>query len=333
MSKFRTILNQAASPQPIHYQHQLLSMGSCFAEHIGQRLLDYKFQAQLNPFGISYNPASIANGLSYILSDKIFEADDLFYDRECWHSLAHHSRFSHSDQAVCLDLINKELRTARERLQNLDVLMLTFGTAHVFHQLSGAGFRQNEEQHIVNNCHKLPADCFERRLMTVEEIVSTLQPILQEIKTIHPKIRVILTVSPVRHLRDGLVESKLSKSILLVAVHQLCQQLDIATYFPAYELIMDDLRDYRFYAADMVHPNDVAVNYVWEQFCKVYFQEKTTQIMQRIAKLNQARLHRPFNPNSAAHRQFLKRQLEEVRRLETEFSFLDLSGEVDYFGG
>lgn len=332
MAKFRTTLDLSAATQPIRYSDKLLSIGSCFAENIGQRLLDYKFQLQLNPFGITYNPASVAKSLSCILSDKIFDENDLFYDRECWHSPAHHSRFSSSIKEVSLDLINYKLMTAREYMQELDVLILTFGTAHVFHQLKGKGFRPNVDQHIVNNCHKLPADCFERRLMSVAEITSALQPVLQQIKSINPNVRVMLTVSPVRHIRDGLVESKLSKSTLLVAMHQLCQDLDFATYFPAYELVIDDLRDYRFYKEDMVHPSKVAVDYVWEQFSKVHFQEAEQALMQRIGKLNQAMKHRPFNPESKAHQQFLRQQLAEVHRLQEDFLFLDFTEEEEYFG-
>ncbi len=332
MSSFRTILKLSESLSPIRYEDKLMCLGSCFTEHIGQRLTDHKFQVCLNPFGITYNPLSITRSLEILLSDTLYTEADLFEHKSCWHSPMHHSRFSHPDKAVCLKQINDELITARKHMDQLDVLMLTLGTAHVFHQLRGKGFRPNMPEQIVNNCHQLPANNFERRLVSIREIVKGLEDVLNKIKKRRPALRIILTVSPVRHIRDGLVESKLSKSTLLVAIHQLCKRIADTTYFPAYELVIDDLRDYRFYKEDMVHPNDVAVNYVWKNFSEVYFKEKEQKLMLQIARLRQAMQHRPLQPDSEQHRLFLQQQFEKTSALKKQYPFLDLNEELAYFG-
>jgi len=183
----------------------------------------------------------------------------------------------------------------------------------------------------VNNCHQLPADTFERRLLSVDDIMTQLNPTLERIKTLRPNIRIILTVSPVRHIRDGLVESRLSKSILCVAVHEICNTFNNIMYFPAYELIMDDLRDYRFYNADMLHPNEVAVEYVWQRFGEVYFDETTKQLIKRIEKLKKAMQHRPFQSESERHRTFLTQYLHQTRKLQQTYPFLNFDKELFYF--
>lgn len=323
MADFRTSLSLSPALSPIRHQDKLLSIGSCFAENIGQRLADAKFQLLMNPFGIVYNPISVRDSLLYLIDNKEFTKEDVFYHQERWHSFAHHSRFSDAEQSTCLKSINSTTNKGHKHLLESDVLILTFGTAHVFYH--------KKMERIVNNCHQLPADTFERQLLSVDDITTQLSTTLERIKTLRPNIRIILTVSPVRHIRDGLVESRLSKSILRVAVHELCNAFNHMSYFPAYELIMDDLRDYRFYNADMLHPNEVAVEYVWQRFGEVYFDETTKQLIKRIEKLKKAMQHRPFQSDSERHRTFLTQHLNQTRELQQTYPFLNFDKELDYF--
>ncbi len=325
MTDFRTSISCAPTAMPIRHEDSLLSMGSCFAENIGQRLTDAKFQLNLNPFGIIYNPISVLECLSYVIENKAFKVDDVFYYKERWHSFSHHSRFSHTDQFICVNQINAAIQKAHWQLEKLDVLILTFGTAHVFYH--------KKLEKVVSNCHQLPADIFERQLLTVDEITKPFVAVLERIKTLRPDVRVILTVSPVRHIRDGLVESKLSKSTLLVAVHELCRRFAHVSYFPSYEIIMDDLRDYRFYHADMIHPNEVALKYIFERFGEVYFDKATEELIKRIEKLQQAMQHRPFNADSQQHRNFLQQYFNQTSELKKAHPYLDFEQELSYFSG
>jgi len=323
MADFRTSLSLSLASTPIRHENKLLSIGSCFAENIGRRLADAKFQLLMNPFGIVYNPVSVQDSLSYLIDNKHFTKEDVFSHQERWHSFAHHSRFSDAEQSTCLNSINSAINKGHKHLLESDVLILTFGTAHVFYH--------KKMERVVNNCHQLSADTFERQLLSVDDITTQLSPVLERIKTLRPNIRILLTVSPVRHIRDGLVESRLSKSILRVAIHELCNTFKYISYFPAYELIMDDLRDYRFYNADMVHPNEVAVEYVWQRFGEVYFDETAKQLIKRIEKLKKAMQHRPFQSESERHRTFLAQHLHQTRELQKTYPFLNFDEELKYF--
>lgn len=324
MIDFRTSISCAPAAVPIRHEDRLLSVGSCFAENIGQQLMDAKFQLKLNPFGIIYNPISVLECLSCLIDNKAFKVGDVFYHKERWHSFSHHSRFSYPNQFICVNQINAAIQKAHWQFQKLDVLILTFGTAHVFYH--------KKMKKVVNNCHQLPADTFERRLLTVGEITKPFKQILRRIKTLRPDVRVILTVSPVRHIRDGLVESKLSKSTLLLAVHELCRRFAHVSYFPSYEIMMDDLRDYRFYHADMIHPSEVAIKYIFERFGEVYFDKATTQLIKRIEKLQQAMQHRPFNADSQQHRDFLHQYFNQTSELKKAHPDLNFEEELSYFG-
>jgi len=299
------------------------SVGSCFAENIGARLAGAKFPLVLNPFGIVYNPISVGNVLNYLVDNQEVMKEDIFFHKERWHSFSHHSRFSHSDENICLEQINTAIKTGHEQFRRADVLLITLGTAHVF-------FHKYLKS-VVNNCHQLPANDFERRLLHINEISRSLAAIFKLIKMLRPDIRIILTISPIRHLRDGLTESKLSKSILRVAVDELCAAFNFIDYFPSYEIMLDDLRDYRFYAPDMVHPNEVAVDYIWQKFSNTYFDETTKQIIQQTQKLRQAMQHRPFNPDSEAHKAFLAKHLQFTQEIKKTHPHLDMEDELAYF--
>jgi hypothetical protein len=319
MRSFRTVFEVGAADCTISHHNGIAALGSCFAEHIGGRLQAYKFRVALNPFGILYNPASIAGALERLRSGRPYEAGELFLHQGLWHSFDHHGRYSFPDREQALEKINADLRDGAVALRQADRLLLTLGTAGVFVvQKTGR---------IAANCHKLPGDTFERRRMSVSEIADCLSPVFEQMKSESPDLRIVLTVSPVRHLREGFIENQRSKAALLLAVEELCRSYDFAHYFPAYELLMDDLRDYRFYEADMVHPSPAAVDYIWEQFAGSYFTEETRRIIGAVQKLRTAAAHRPFHPDSAAHRTFVERTLADMSELERQHPFLDFSAE------
>ncbi len=323
MTHFRTTLPPQTASFRIHHQQQCLCIGSCFAQHIGQKLAAHKFRVHNNPFGILYNPWSIQQAFDLLLSASRFEADQLIHQHGLWHSFQHHGSFSGSDKAAVLANINQQLNTARNFLKDSQRLLLTLGTAFVF--------VHKDNSQPVANCHKLPAAFFERILLPANKIIELFRPLLEQLHQQQPELQVVLTVSPVRHLRDGLVANQRSKAHLLTAVHQLCDQLDFVSYFPAYELLLDDLRDYRFYNSDMLHPNEQAIDYIWNYFGNTYFSEFTRQLNGQIGKILQASRHHPFHPQSDEHRQFVHHQLQQIEALEGSHSFLNFDAERAVF--
>ncbi len=323
MPHFRTTLKLPDFPFKISHTTSVLNIGSCFAEHIGNRLAQYKFPSQLNPHGIVYNPISMARVLDDLRSQKRYQKEDLFQYADQWHSFAHHGYFSHPELAQALEKINKRLSQGQRFIPQLDVLILTFGTANAF--------LWNQTGEIVANCHKMPGHEFKRIRLSVEEIVGSLQEQLSALRQIRPELNVLLTVSPVRHIRDGLVENQRSKATLLLAAELLERELNFVHYFPSYELVIDDLRDYRFYDRDMIHPSSLAVDYVWEQFAASFFSKETQALMKRIHHIISASQHRPFHAQSAAHQTFIKKQIDEIAVLQKEFPTLDFSQEIAIF--
>ncbi len=314
------------SPKPfevkIKHQHKLLLIGSCFTEQIGNKLANHKFAVLDNPNGILFNPASISKSISSYINNKQYSEADLFYQNECWNSWEHHSRFSNPDKDKCLAVINASQTNAHNFLKQADWLLITLGSAFVY---------QLDNDEVVANCHKVPTDKFVKRLLSVTEVSSDLDRMTAETKAFNPNIKIIFTISPVRHLRDGFVENNRSKATLIQAVHQLTEKNENCLYFPAYELIIDDLRDYRFFAEDMVHPNYAATNYVWEKFITTCIDEPSQQLMKEIAIIAAAKNHKPFNPTSDQHKKFLQRNFEKVKKLQQQFSYLNLSEEEEFF--
>ncbi len=323
MTSFRTEIPPVRSPINIDHQQPVLCMGSCFAENIGHRLRQLKFPAFINPFGIVYNPVSIVQVLEKLLSEEHYTEADLFENLDLWHSFDHHGRFSHPDRATALIHINQSLADARRFLQRTDRLILTLGTAHVF--------VEKKTGRVVANCHKMPGQVFDRRRLSVEEVVRPLAVILQKLKSKFPALEVIATVSPVRHLRDGLVENQRSKATLLLGLEEICQTLPFVHYFPAYELLLDDLRDYRFYDQDLAHPSAAAVDYIWSYFAEAFFSGETKALCKELSQLAAAAAHRPFHPTSPAHQSFLEKQLSIVKTLEARFPYLDFLAEKKAF--
>ena len=319
MSDFRTSLNIGTSDFKINHEQAILSMGSCFATHMASRLEGLKFNTLLNPYGILFNAVSIAQSLERILENTAFAESELIQHNGLWHSFAHHGHFSGTDKASVLEGINTSLQQANTFLQKTDVLICTLGTAFVF--------EWKEKTQIVANCHKLPNEQFDRKQLSVDRIIKELSTIFKRLHEKYPHLNIILTLSPVRHIRDGLIENQRSKATLALAIEALEKQEVYVHYFPAYELLLDDLRDYRFYKADMIHPNEIAIDYIWEQFKFVYFDATTTELSVQFHKLAQAVAHKPLHPLSTAHQQFVQKQLQKIAQFEQDYPQLSFEQE------
>ena len=327
----------AFSPRPfdirIAHHEKLFLTGSCFTEQIGNKLSQHKFSVMDNPNGILFNPVSIAASVSSYINCKQYTEEELFYYNECWNSWDHHSRFSHPDKEKCLNQINESQCAAHRFLKEAGWLLITLGSAFVYQTITGHTNQNGKgnESKVVANCHKMPTDKFHKRLLKVEEVSGCLQEMMQQLSGFNAAIKIIFTISPVRHLRDGFVENNRSKALLINAVHHLTENNSSAFYFPAYELVIDDLRDYRFYADDMVHPNYAATNYVWEKFITTCVDVPALQLMKLINEINTAKNHKPFNPASLAHKKFLQINLEKIQKLQIQYPYINFHEEEKHF--
>lgn len=324
--EFRTSVQLPTSLPKLDHTQKSLVLGSCFAEHIGNRLADNKFNTQINPFGVLYNPSSIASSLHALLDEKIFTSNDLFQQEGVWNSFSHHSRFSDLCIDNCLHKINTEASTAQKQLKACDLLTITFGSAFVY--------KSKSDGTVVSNCHKLPEKSFERHRLSVDEIVAQYKELIPRLLTLQPEMKILCTVSPIRHLKDGLHANQLSKATLLLAIDQLCSLFPFNVfYFPAYEIVMDELRDYRFYAEDMTHPSGVAIEYIWECFCRCCIAKKSLQFMTLWQEIQKAVNHRPFQPQSSAFQLFVRKNEEKLRLLSSQYPSIDFAKEKEYFRG
>lgn len=294
----------------LDYETPLMLIGSCFVENIGAKLEYFRFKTDINPCGIVYNPSSVAETLKLLLGDTYFTEADLRYHQGRWVSFSHHGRFSDPDVSVCLQRINSRLAESRIHLKKSKILVLTWGTAWVFrHRGSGR---------IVSNCHKFPAADFERYRLTVEEIVSEYEQLFTQIGTAFPGLKILFTVSPIRHWKDGAHGNQLSKAVLHLAIDRLMNLFDRVSYFPSYEIVMDELRDYRFYAEDMLHINQQGIDYIWEKFGDLYIGEETREMMKKIDRLNKCLLHRPLSEDDAMDILRKEQAMAELKRLGFE---------------
>ena len=250
------------------------------------KLSNAGFSVDLNPFGIAYNPFSLSRNLNRLLDGKPYGADELFKDNDLYHSFSHHSRFSGTDPDEVLEKINSRLKQSFDFLRTADLLIVTFGTAFVY-RLESTGS-------VVSNCHKLPAKFFSYKRLTIEEIVREWDDLIVRLKAIYPRLRILFTVSPIRHWKDGAHGNQLSKSILLLSVDELLERHSQCSYFPAYEIVLDELRDYRFYSEDMIHPSSQAVDYVWEKFTAAWMADETVKKVQMVEKVRRAMNHVPI---------------------------------------
>jgi len=312
-----------ALPKPVTYSDSILLIGSCFTEHISERLAKHKFKVLSNPHGILFNPLSVANSLGSYIENRLYTEDGLFYLNELWNSWDHHTRFSNIEAAETLKQINHSQQEAATFIKKASWVIITLGSAFQYHLV--------ENGKPVANNHRAPAKWFEKKLLRAEEIVNALQNTLKKLYAINPSAQVLFTISPVRHIRDGVVDNNRSKARLIEAVHALCATYQNAHYFPAYELVIDVLRDYRFYDIDFVHPNYLATQFVWEQFAGSCIEPAAKIIMQQVLEIVTARSHRPRFPGTEAHRKFKEEYLTKTKQLLKQHPYLDMSEELRYF--
>ena len=297
--------------QLIDYHSNVFLLGSCFAEHIGEKLQYHKLKSLCNPFGILFHPLAIRNVIFNSASEKVFSGEDIFFQNEQWSSFEAHSKLNSIDKREILDNLNEQSQLTFKYLKESSHIIITLGTAWVYRYLKSNA--------VVANCHKVPQKEFSKELLTVEHLVGLLKEILDLIRNHNPKCAIIMTVSPVRHLKDGFVENTRSKAHLISAIHQVLENSENCFYFPSYELIMDELRDYRFYNEDMLHPNAVAINYVWEKFQEVWFTDEAVSFSKRIDAVQKSLVHKPFNSETVAHKVFLEKLEKEKNTIKASF--------------
>ena len=306
--RFRTEISLTPLAEGIDHSAKIFALGSCFAESISERLQRAKFSVTTNPFGVLFNPLSIASAIERLSDTRAFAVCDIREGREGFFSFEAHSSLDGKTQTEIFANLNQAVAQGSKALHDAEWVILTFGTAWVY----------EHNGRVVANCHKQPAKEFERRRLSVAEIVERYKTLFEGV--LRDK-RVILTVSPVRHLGDGLQENSLSKAILRLAVEELVAKYENAHYFPSYEILIDDLRDYRYYAEDLAHPSKMAVEYVWEHFCEYALTDKAWELLPKIEQIVMAAEHRPFNPESDAHRAFCRKMLAKAEEMhEIDFA-------------
>ncbi|WP_179376635.1 GSCFA domain-containing protein [Winogradskyella wichelsiae] len=299
----------------IDYNSRLLLFGSCFSENIGDKFAYHKFQTVVNPFGILFHPLAIENLITRAINKDYYTEEDLQFYNEQWFCLDAHSKLNQTSKEELLTLLNSQIDKTYNDLLSATHIIITLGTSWVY--------RDIESDNVVANCHKLPQKKFLKELLSVEQISESLEGIISLVKNVNPEVSFLFTVSPVRHTKDGFVENTLSKSHLITAIHQVVEPRQHLYYFPSYEIMMDELRDYRFYNADMIHPSEVAIDYIWEKFKTVWLSDDTLKTLKIVTSLQAKKAHRPFNPKSEAHQVFLKKLQVDIENLQHEYPFFN----------
>ncbi|MEM6721537.1 MAG: GSCFA domain-containing protein [Bacteroidota bacterium] len=293
---------------PINYESKVCLLGSCFSEHIGGKLAYYKFNTFQNPLGILFHPKAIENLILKAMNQEAYSEADLFFLNERWHCFEAHSVLSHTDKNILLGNLNSSIQRTYDFLKKASHVIITLGTAWTY--------RHIETDTLVANCHKVPQKEFLKELLSVDEVAASVENCVVLLRSINPKLTILFTVSPVRHLKDGFVENQRSKAHLLAGIHQHVSAHHLVHYFSSYELMLDELRDYRFYADDMLHPNALAVNYIWEKFQHAWISHESEHTMMEIDSIQKGLAHKPFNPNSAQHQQFIANLHAKIEQLQ-----------------
>lgn len=315
--QFRTQISIPKSNHPLDYNSKIVSLGSCFAENMGEKFQYFKFQSEVNPFGIIFNPVSIEKIIMKVVNLELFTEEDVFFYNERWHCFEVHSDLSNSSKDELLASLNAILQSTNSQIAQSTHLIITYGTAWVY--------RNSESEAIVANCHKVPQKQFKKELLSVEAIKESIENTMRFIQSINPNCNLIFTVSPVRHLKDGFVENQWSKANLISAIQDKLKFANCklqTDYFPSYEIMMDELRDYRFYAEDMLHPNQVAIHYIWERFKETTISELAYSVMDEVEGIQKSLSHKPFNPNSESHLKFESKLSEKITKLVSQYSFM-----------
>ncbi|MBO0330410.1 GSCFA domain-containing protein [[Muricauda] lutisoli] len=311
--ELQTRIPLTLSDNPIDYQSKLVLLGSCFVENIGAKLDYFKFQHLQNPFGILFHPVAIENLVQRAIEEKAYQQEEIFEQDGVWRCFDAHSDLRSDKPEALLRLLNQRLKGAKVGLETSSHIFITLGTAWVY--------EYNSSGKTVANCHKVPQKQFTKKLLTVAEIESSLQNVIALIQKVNPKAYITFTISPVRHLKDGFVENQRSKAQLITALHQIINGHNVS-YFPSYEIMMDELRDYRFYGTDMVHPNQLAVDYIWERFRSAWISQDAYPVMDEVDAFQKGLLHRPFNPDSEAHQKFKTSLRAKITYLQERYPFM-----------
>jgi hypothetical protein len=314
--KFSTVVPISKSKFPIDYQSKILSFGSCFAENMACKFDYFKFQNSSNPFGILFHPIAIENCISRSVNLELFEEKELFFNNERWHNFDVHSDLSNLNRESLLREINALLVATNKQIVEASHIIITYGTSWVY--------RNKHTNKLVANCHKAPQNQFDKELLSVSTIEESIQNTINLIEKINPNCTIIFTVSPVRHIKDGFVENQRSKANLIAAIHSnLDLQNNAKEYFPSYEIMMDELRDYRFYAEDLLHPNQMAIDYIWGQFVTSSVDEGAFTSMNEIESIQRDLSHRPFNTESESHQKFQIQLENKINKIKSKFPFMD----------
>ena len=309
---FSTKIPIEKSSNPIDYDSKIWSLGSCFVENMGEKFSYFKFQNVVNPFGIIFNPVSIENLVSRVVHKQKFTEEDIFFHNDLWHCFEVHSKLSNPNKEAFLNSLNQLLESTNNQITKSTHIIITYGTSWVY--------RNKSSKNIVANCHKVPQSQFSKEILSVATIEKAIQDTVNLIQKVNPNCCFIFTISPVRHIKDGFVENQRSKSHLITALQtSLDFQLLTFDYFPSYEIMMDELRDYRFYAEDMLHPSQTAIDYIWVRFFENYISEENYTVMQEVCDIQKALHHHSFNPNSESHQKFLDNLNQKIVKLQQQF--------------
>lgn len=320
---FRTIVEIPDCGLRISHKDSCVFIGSCFAENIGNKVKSLKIPTSVNPTGIHYNPASLANSIKMALDSTIITPDNVFSAHDLFNNFNFHSEFSSINKDLAIEKMNEALITLRKKLLSANFLFITFGTSFVY--------RLAATKEIVSNCHKLPENNFIRDFLNIQETIMIWRMTINELKKLNPELKIVFTVSPVRHFRDGASRNQQSKAALILAVKEIVETTENTYYFPAYEIVNDELRDYRFYASDMIHPSEMATDYIMERFSETFFTDKTKDINKKILKVANAANHRVFNPETEQHRKFCETMQKQIAEIKNEFPEIDFSFEESAF--
>ena len=313
--QFTTKIPIQKSSFPIDYDSKILLLGSCFAENMGEKFEYFKFQTIVNPFGIIFNPVSLEKLIRRSVEKRKFTENDIFFHNDLWHCFEVHSELSNSDKDLFLESLNDLISSTNKHLSDSTHIIITLGTSWVYQNIAS-----NE---IVANCHKVPQKEFTKELLSIQQIEESLESIISLVHLVNPNCKFIFTVTPVRHIKDGFVENTLSKAHLISAIQKIITHHPLSnTYFPAYEIMMDELRDYRFYAEDMLHPSQTAVDYIWIQFFENYISESEFGLMNDICSIQKGLNHRPFNPNTESHKKFLHQLELKIKTIQNQHPFI-----------
>ena len=313
--QFRTQIPISISNHPLDYNSKIVSLGSCFAENMGDKFQYFKFQNTINPFGIIFNPVSIEKIIQKAINTVLFTEKDIFFHNERWHCFDVHSDLSNPNKEDLLASLNALIKSTNHQLAQSTHVIITYGTSWVY--------RNIESDSIVANCHKVPQKQFKKELLSVEGTEKSVANTIKLIHAVNPNCTIIFTVSPVRHIKDGFVENQWSKSNIISALHKTFDcQLSTINYFPSYEIMMDELRDYRFYTEDMLHPNQVAIDYIWKRFMETTISEAAFPTMEEVERIQKSLSHKPFNPNSESHLKFEAKVREKITKLESQYTFM-----------